>query len=293
MLHGRGGFHLVMLTFHDCAPCLVRQALDAARMATPDEQVQEKVLRKVLAAFSEVSFMQYPARLSYLAHSIVKQETSCPDPYRRLKQYFNKAAHRLYPSLKHLVSVSANRLEVAVKLAIAGNIIDFAIRDLETVNKTIEDTIQKPFTVNYFQDFEDVIKKSGKILYIGDNAGETFFDRILIEEFPAEKFSYAVKGGPIINDATEEDATFAGLVELVEVVNTGSDTPGTLLDLCSPEFQEKFNQADLIIAKGQANYETLQFCGKDIFFLLRVKCPVIARDTGHPIGSIILQYKRG
>ncbi|NPV28140.1 MAG: DUF89 family protein [Firmicutes bacterium] len=281
-----------MLRFHDCAPCLVRQALDAARLAATDEQVQERVLRKVLAAFAEVSFTQYPARLSYLAHSIVKRETGCSDPYRPLKHFFNKASRRLYPRLKEIVRTSENSLEAAVKIAIAGNIIDFAIRDLETVNRTIEDTLEKPFAINHFREFREAVEKAKKILYIGDNAGETFFDRILIEKLPFEKLSYVVKGGPIINDATKEDAIFAGLPELVEVVDTGSDTPGTLLEACSPEFQERFQQADLVIAKGQANYETLQFCGKDIFFLLRVKCPIIARDTGRPIGSIVLQYKR-
>lgn len=283
---------MVMLRFHDCIPCLVRQALDAARLATADEQVQERVLRKVLTAFTETSFNQYPAKLSYLAHNIVKRETGCSDPYRHMKHYFNNVACRLYPKLKQIVEASGQHLETAVKLAIAGNIIDFAIRDEETVHKTIEDVLQKPFAISHFWEFQEVAKKSKKILYIGDNAGETFFDRVLIEELPLDKISYVVKGGPIINDATEEDAIFAGLPDLVEVINTGSDTPGTLLDMCSREFRELFNRADLIIAKGQANYETLQNCRRNVVFLLQVKCATIARDTGYPNGSVILQHKK-
>jgi uncharacterized protein with ATP-grasp and redox domains len=174
---------------------LVRQALDAARLASPDELIHERVLRRVLASFSETSFSQYPAQLSYLAHTIVKKETGCTDPYRQVKDYFNRAAGQLYPALKQIVAGSENALETAVRLAIAGNIIDFAIRDVETVYDTIEDTVKKPFAIGDFQEFRRALQRVQKILYIGDNAGETFFDRLLIEELTLAKVTYVVKGG--------------------------------------------------------------------------------------------------
>ncbi len=280
-----------MLKFHDCVPCLVKQALDASRMATSDEEVHERTLRKVLQAFAETSLEQFPARLSYMTHTIVKKETGCPDPYFQMKQYFNQVAGGLYPRLKEEIARMENRFEAAIKLAIAGNIIDFSIRDADTVYRTIEDTLNKPFAIDHLQEFREALTRSRKILYIGDNAGETFFDRILIEELPREKVTYVVKGGPIINDATMEDARVAGIHELVRVISIGSSTPGTMLEMCSEEFREEFLSSDLIISKGQANYETLQNSPVDVVFLLRVKCPTIARDTGKPIGSIILQFK--
>ncbi len=282
-----------VLKFLDCAPCLLRQALDAARFAGADEEAQERALRRALKAFAEeVSFSWYPARLGYLVHTIVKEETGCPDPYRELKSQFNEVARALYPELKLVVENSRDRFEAAVRLAIAGNIIDFAIREPRTVRETVAETLAKPFAVGHLAEFRKAVAKARTILYIGDNAGETFFDRLLIEELPRKNVVYAVKSGPSIHDATLEDAAFAGLPELVRVVDTGAATPGTILSLCSPEFRELFLGADLIIAKGQANYETLQDCPRDVVFLLRVKCPVIARDTGAPLGGLVAAYRK-
>lgn len=279
-----------MSAFYDCIPCLVRQALDASRMADADELVQESVLRSVLKIFSQTSFTQYPAQLGYIAHNIVKRETGCDDPYHQMKLEYNELAQGMYPGLMQLAQQrSDDCLETAVRLAIAGNIIDFAIRDSDTVQKSIDDVLGKSFAINHLEDFKNSVEKSSRILYIGDNAGEIVFDKVLVELLPAEKIIFAVKGGPIINDATMEDADCTGLTKLVKVITTGSDTPGTLIKLCSPEFRETFERADLVISKGQENYETLRGSHPNLFFLLRVKCPTIARDTGQPIGSIIIK----
>ncbi len=127
------------------------------------------------------------------------------------------------------------------------------------------------------------------ILYLGDNAGEVVFDRVLIERLPYDEVTFVVKGSPVINDATMADAEAAGLTDLVEVITNGSDGPGTILKTCSPQFRERFGQADLIIAKGQGNYESLSEVDKSIFFVLKAKCPVIARDLDCTIGEMILR----
>jgi uncharacterized protein with ATP-grasp and redox domains len=126
------------------------------------------------------------------------------------------------------------------------------------------------------------------ILYLVDNAGEIAFDRLLIEQLPTEKITVVVKGKPVINDATMEDAEFVGLTDIVEVIDNGSDAPGTILETCSQNFRDRFEEADLVIAKGQGNYETLSDLDKNIFFILKAKCPVIARDIGCEIGDMIL-----
>ena len=129
---------------------------------------------------------------------------------------------------------------------------------------------------------------AGRILYLCDNAGEILFDKLLIEQLPYGKVTVSVRGFPVINDATMIDAEAAGLTALVEVIDNGSDAPGTLLEDCRRDFQERFKQADLVIAKGQGNYESLSEVRKEIFFLLNVKCQVIARKLGYHIGDLVL-----
>jgi uncharacterized protein with ATP-grasp and redox domains len=135
--------------------------------------------------------------------------------------------------------------------------------------------------------FKESLNKAKKILYIADNAGETVLDKLLIEQIK-KPVKYAVRSKPIINDATIEDANDAGIDEIAEIVSSGCDAPGTILDLCSDEFRKIYENADLIISKGQGNYETLSGQTRPIFFLLKVKCPVIARDIDIKTGSIIL-----
>ena len=114
----------------------------------------------------------------------------------------------------------------------------------------------------------------------------------MIEQLPIERVTVAVKGAPVINDATMEDALLAGLPRIVEVIDNGSDAPGTILESCSQTFRGRFEDADLIIAKGQGNYETLSDLDKNIFFILKAKCPVIAVDLGCEVGEMILRKSR-
>ena len=129
------------------------------------------------------------------------------------------------------------------------------------------------------------------ILYLADNAGEIVFDRLLIEEMPMDRVTLVVRGGPVINDATRADVEAAGLDSKVSVMDNGSDAPGTIPELCTPLFRDRLGQCDLVIAKGQGNYETLNDFDKNMFFLLKVKCPVIARDADWAVGQMVLCHK--
>ena len=142
------------------------------------------------------------------------------------------------------------------------------------------------------QELADAADRARDILYLADNAGEIVFDRLLIEQLPPGRVTVAVKGGPVLNDATRSDAAVAGLNELAEVIDNGSDAPGTLLGDCSHSFRERFDRADLVIAKGQGNYETLSDARKDVFFLLKAKCPVIAHHLGCDVGRTVVQRSR-
>jgi len=225
-------------------------------------------------------------------HRIVRQETGDSDPYRAAKEASTHQALALYPRLKSLLVEANDPLETAVRLSIAGNIIDLsAVGEYDLVD-TVERVLAQPFAVDNGAAFREALSEAGRVLYLADNAGETVFDRLLIETLDVPVI-YAVKGGPTLNDATREDALAAGVDRVAEVVSTGSDAPGTILHRCSEEFRQLYDKAELIIAKGQANYETLSEEGARVFFLLQVTCPVIARDVGVPVGSIVLKQSGG
>jgi len=279
-----------MKTFFECIPCLVRQTLDFMRYATDDQQLQVRLLRDVLKSISEMDLKTSPPVMTQAIHRFIRAQTSVEDPYRAEKAEFNRIALELYPSLKTRVQESADPLETAVQLAIAGNVIDLGVNSHLSegeINEAVEEALDIPLNGDLAA-FRDTISKARRILYLTDNAGEIVFDRLLIEQLPREKITACVRGFPILNDATMRDAQAVGLTEIVRVIDNGSDAPGTILDDCSQDFRQHFVEADLVIAKGQGNYETLSEVEKNIFFLLKAKCPVISRDIGFRVGSLIL-----
>lgn len=276
-----------MKTYLDCYPCFLRQALGAARLAGADEQQQRAVLDRVLDLLGRVDPSSTPPEIGHRVHRIVRQEVGDDDPYRVVKERSTREALALYPRLQALLDQTDDPLDVAVRLSIAGNIIDFGpVREYE-LRDVVERVLVQPFAIDDRAAFREALTRVDQVLYLADNAGETVFDRLLIEVLDVPVV-YAVKGGPVLNDATAEDARAAGIDRLATVVSTGSDAPGTILGLCSAEFRRLYDEARLVIAKGQANYETLSAEGPKVFFLLQAKCSIIARDVGVPVGSIVL-----
>jgi uncharacterized protein with ATP-grasp and redox domains len=277
-----------MKTYLDCYPCFLRQALDAARMAGADERQQKALLDRVLDLLRQIEPSSTPPEIGYQVHRIVRREVGDSDPYHVAKEASTRRALALYPRLKALVAETRDPLGTAIRLSIAGNIIDLG-PDLEyDLWGTVERVLAQPFAIDDGTTFRETLSRVGQVLYLADNAGETVFDRVLIEVLDVP-VTYAVKGGPILNDATREDALAAGLDQVAEIVGTGLDAPGTILSRCSEEFRQLYDEAELVIAKGQANYETLSEESAKIFFLLQTKCQVIARDVGVPVGSIVLR----
>ena len=281
-----------MRIYLDCIACFVRQGLDAARLSTDDEQVHEKIVRQILRLAAKLDMSQNPPEMGQQIHRLIREMVGKDDPYHKIKNHFNNLALKLYPELRKQIVSSNNRLETAIRLAIAGNIIDFGVNSSvneSDINKAISESLAADFDSRQIQPFQDAIEQAEEILYLADNAGEIIFDRLLIEQLPYEKVTVIVKGMPVINDATMEDAVVAGLPRIVEVIDNGSDGPGTTLESCSQTFRNRFAKADFVIAKGQGNYETLSDMDKNIFFILKAKCPVIARDIGCEVGEMILR----
>jgi len=277
-------------TYLDCIPCFVRQTLESVRAVTTDQRVHEEVLRRVLTDAAEMGFATSPPAMAQRIHRSIRELTGNADPYADRKRQMNDLAVKLRERLRQRVSESADPLEAALRLAIAGNMMDLGAKsnlDDVHVTSTILACFDEPFDADVPALRRD-IAQARSILYLADNAGEIVLDRLLVEQLPRDRTVVAVRGGPVINDATRADAVAAGLTALVEVIDNGSDAPGTILADCSEDFRRRFEQADLIISKGQGNYETLSESPNPITFLLRVKCPVIARDLGRPTGSMVM-----
>lgn len=260
-------------------------------MVSDDENVHKDVLQEVAKEFSDICLDEPPPSISRRVHKIVRDLTGNPDPYKEVKRKYNQMALGLYPQLRESVLASDDPLLVSIRMAIAGNIIDFGVGNSFDVEKEIEEAFHKEFATLDYSEFCDFLEKAKEVLYLGDNAGEVVFDRLLVEviESMGKRVVYAVRGAPIINDATMDDAKECGIHEnATELISTGSDAPATVLELCSPDFIDRFKSAKMIISKGQGNFEALSNEKGPIFFLFKVKCPVVAEDINHKVGDMVL-----
>ncbi|MBN2119810.1 MAG: DUF89 family protein, partial [Candidatus Omnitrophica bacterium] len=235
-----------------------------------------------------------------LGYNLLKKVSPNGDPYKKIKQKSNRLALKLYNKLKSKVNRSEERLLTAVELAIAGNIIDFGVKNNLNVNLELnrillkEEEYARKRTLFHYQEFKKALKMAKTVLYLADNAGEVVFDRILIEEiktmYPEKTIYFAVKNKPIINDALFEDAKYCGIDKFAKVLSNGSDAPGTILRLCSNDFKRIYRKADVIISKGQGNFESLSNEKRPIFFFFMVKCGVVAKETRAKLADIALIY---
>ncbi len=288
-----------MKTYLDCIPCFYRQALDAARIAGTDEIKQKQIVDKISQLIPDFPLEASPPEMGREIHNLVGKISGVKDPFKEIKENSNKFALKLYPKLKQEINNSEDGLLTALKLSIIGNIIDYGAKNSLDVPKEIDYLFQGNFKTDNknnsiifkYKQFKEALNEVDTLIYLADNAGEVVFDRLLIEELVKElgkEVIYVVKGKPIINDALIEDALFCGINRTAKVISSGSDAPGTLLKYCSPEFIRLYQKAELIISKGQGNYEALSEEDRPIFFLFRVKCPVIAEDVGCNVGDMIL-----
>ncbi len=244
-----------------------------------------------MAVLQSVPLSVTPPAIGQKLYRAVHSAVQVDDPYLNVKQASTRLALDLYPYLASLVARAEDPLERAVRLAIAGNQLDYGPPNLPvspaSLRAAVDRALEQPLAIDHLGLFRKRLAESDHFLYLADNAGETVFDRLLIETM-AKPTTYVVKGAPVLNDATIEDALAADLDHVACVIDNGSDAPGTILGECSAAVREEFESARLVVAKGQANYETLNDCGREVFHLLQVKCSVIASDAGVPVGSMVI-----
>ena len=278
----------------DCIPCFQRQALQALRFVIDDVEEQERILRLIIAKLESMDWATTPPEMAHVVHRTIREECGVEDPYKDIKKSYNDIVLRLYPEIKRSVEDSEEPLLTAVRLAIAGNIIDFGANPEFDLNKTISEVLEREFAIFDYEELTIILENANTMAFLADNSGEIVFDKILLEiildRYKIDKILFAVKGAPIINDATIDDAEYVGIDKLpgVEYIKVGIGHPGSGLERNSKEFHNILGSTDLVISKGQGNYEALSEY-RDIFFLLMAKCPVIAYDLNVNIGDIILK----
>lgn len=277
----------------ECFPCNVRQAQEAALLAGADKELIWRISQEVCRLFASADPDWTPAYMTSLAHQVTKKMTGVDDIYKKEKRKYNQIALRLYPHLKAFVEGGSpeGRLERAVKVAIAGNIIDLGVYREISPEKILAQVTEEGWGRCHLETFLEDLEKAKCIFYAADNAGEVVFDKVFLEEVtPSKKVFFVVKGGPMSNDATLSDAQEAGLDQIVEVITTGRAEIGIDLEKALPEVRKVWQEADLVISKGQANFESLSSWERDrVYFLLKAKCVPVARELEVPQGALILQ----
>lgn len=280
-----------MRQYLDCIPCYFRQAIQAGRFAGADEALIRRILEDIGAMLPDIPDDSTPPHMADIIHRRVRELTGVTDPYHERKRECTELALRMMPDIRQIIDEAPDPLFMAVKAAIAGNIIDYGVKDVIDIEREVLDIMKRDLAIDDYASFSEALDKAEDILYLADNTGETVFDRLLIEHMDGSKVTYAVRSIPILNDATLEDALDAGIDKVVrEIVPSGCEAPGTVLDSCTEDFRARFRDASLIISKGQGNYESISDETRSgIFFLLQAKCNVIAGDIGVDVGGLILK----
>lgn len=277
-----------MRTYLECIPCFMQQAYRTACIATDDEIKIKEVLNAVGEMIRDIPMEKTPPEIGNIIYQKIREITGVNDPYKDIKKNNIDEALSLYPELKQMVLNSEDSLLTAIRIAIAGNVIDLGVNKKFNIANDLKTILKQDFAIFDYEVFKNQLKEAKSILYLGDNAGESVFDKILIEEL-GTPVTYAVREIPVINDCIIEDAIASGLDKVAEIISSGSTAPATILDLCNDKFLEKFQNADLIISKGQGNYEGLSQVNRSIFFMLKAKCPVIASNLDAKENDIVLK----
>ena len=278
-----------MYTSLDCIPCFMKMALREARLASPDdERLQHEIVIAWGRMLGDLDFTEPPPAVARHLNALVRTMSGCGDLYAEDKRRSNAEALALLPGLRQRIETSRQRgedpLKLALEIAIIGNFIDRGV-DIEVDLEAELADAGNALEGDVYKRFANRADKGAAVVVLGDNCGEIAFDALLVEELIRRgcRVTYAVRSQPVINDATMADARAVGMNDLCEVVESGVDTPGTVLNRCTPEFRKTLDEADLILSKGQGNFESLEGVYPGVFCAFKVKCERVARDAELPL----------
>lgn len=277
----------------ECLPCLMKQAFTTGRHATTDPQQRLEILRRAAAWIQQADMALTPAGISKRVYEIVTDVTGNDDPYHEVKAATNREALQLVPDLRALLDQAPDPLATALHMAVAGNIIDLGAGHAFDIRTDIHRVMASPFAIDDTPALRRELRPGRKLLFLGDNSGEIIFDALLVEHLLRYglDITFVVKSGPIINDATMEDARAAGLPNLVQVMESGSDDIGINFATISTDMRREFDRSDVVLAKGHGNFESCDSAPYNFYFLLKAKCPVVARALNVAEGSVVLCHQ--
>ena len=276
----------------ECLDCIYNQSSRVADFlkVTPNQTKHiSKIAKQHIKKFNHNSTPPHNATPMY---EEIAKYLGVDDIYKDMKKEASKNALAFVSTCKSNIIQSKDALKSAIKTAIAGNVIDLAAEVMFDLDDEIKKIFHIDFAINDFENLKQKLEKTKILVYLADNAGEEIFDKICIETikeiYPDIKVYYFVRGKPFINDLTLLEAKKSGLDEVSTIVDSGVPTPGYTIDLANNKAHSIFKSADCIISKGMGNYECL---GEEkdfpIYFLLKVKCQVVARSIGATLGDIV------
>lgn len=284
-----------------CMECNIKQIIKLSKLLGATKKQEEIAVKRIFKELSEVSFdLSNPEIMGTITWKIITEVFGNKDPYKETKEFYNKSLLEVYSKIEKIVQDSENQLDTALKIAVIGNVIDFAARhefDSNSVFKMIDDIDEINFAIDNRNAFYNQLKDCKQLLYIGDNCGEIVLDKLFIktikEVYPNIKVYFGVRGAPIINDVTETDASQVKMNEVAEVISSEAMFPGTILKRSSKNFNKVFNESDIVLAKGQGNYESLSDEKRDgLFLMLLVKCSYIASNISSNVMDFVIKENK-
>lgn len=275
-----------------CLPCLINQVVKVANITNCSNR--DDLYHQVFEQLSKIDFNKSNPEIIGMIFELVKKHLNNEDPYQEIRQYYNNLFLQSYDDFDKKI----NSFKTAIKYAIIGNIIDFSPINNQEITKIDDwfDNIDNlSLTIDHVDKLINDIKKAKTILYLGDNCGEICLDKLLLKRIkqlnPSLKIYFSVRGKPVVNDSIESDAYEVGIDEYASIISNGDNSLGTILSRTSAQFNQIYQNCDFVIAKGQANFESLSEENKKIYFLLMVKCGVIAKYINVPEKSLVCYCK--
>ncbi len=272
----------------DCIPCIVNSFLRLLNTGLLPENEKEPAMRRVLQFLSTADYQKSPPALGREMHRLIRSILNNPDPYKDVKVKYNKLMLDMLPRLKAMVDNASDPFNTALRLAMAGNVIDFGPQNRLDIMDTIERVVHAELVIDHSKFLKTDLLNAEKILYVGDNCGEIILDKLLVDTIGHQSMTFAVRGSPVLNDATLEDAHMVGLDQNTRLVTTGDDSPGAVWETASDEFQQELKSADVVMAKGQGNLEGLIDVQAPIYYILVVKCDLIGSRIGARTGDFVI-----
>lgn len=275
-----------------CLPCLINQVIKVANITNCSNR--DDLYHQVFEQLSKIDFNKSNPEIIGMIFELVKKHLNNEDPYQEIRQYYNNLFLQSYDDFDKKI----NSFKTAIKYAIIGNIIDFSPINNQEITKIDDwfDNIDNlSLNIDHVDKLINDIKKAKTILYLGDNCGEICLDKLLLKRIkqlnPSLKIYFGVRGKPVVNDSIESDAYEVGIDEYASIISNGDNSLGTILSRTSAQFNQIYQNCDFVIAKGQANFESLSEENKKIYFLLMVKCGVIAKYINVPEKSLVCYCK--